>query len=172
MPVTPVDRGRPVAFVRVPEVGVPRMGVTSVGLVAKTSAPVPVSSVTAAMRFALDGVARNVATPAAKPDTPVETGNPVQLVKVPVRGVPNVGAVNVLLPDEYHCVVELALKYMTPATGIVTAALAASASIVPPTAGNTAIGLAPLLTTTKRRPTVAVGSVTPDGLADAVVMML
>jgi hypothetical protein len=34
--------GRPVAFVRVTEVGVPRTGVTSVGLVARTTLPEPV----------------------------------------------------------------------------------------------------------------------------------
>jgi len=34
--------GRPVAFVKVTEVGVPRTGVTSVGLVASTLLPVPV----------------------------------------------------------------------------------------------------------------------------------
>ncbi len=36
--------GRPVAFVSVAEVGVPRIGVTKVGDVAKTAAPLPVSS--------------------------------------------------------------------------------------------------------------------------------
>ena len=41
-PVTPVVSGRPVAFVNVTDVGVPRMGVTSVGDVAKTLLPVPV----------------------------------------------------------------------------------------------------------------------------------
>ena len=52
VPVTPVDSGKPVQFVNVPDVGVPRIGVISVGLVAKTSAPDPVSSVTAVARFA------------------------------------------------------------------------------------------------------------------------
>jgi hypothetical protein len=36
VPVTPVVNGRPVAFVRVTLVGVPSMGVTSVGLVENT----------------------------------------------------------------------------------------------------------------------------------------
>ena len=40
-PVIP-DIGRPVQFVSVPLVGVPNNGVTNVGLVAKTGAPVPV----------------------------------------------------------------------------------------------------------------------------------
>jgi hypothetical protein len=67
VPVTPVVKGKPVALVSVPDEGVPRAGVTSVGLVANTRAPVPVSSVTAAAKFALDGVAKNVATPVPRP---------------------------------------------------------------------------------------------------------
>lgn len=88
-PLTPVDTGSPVQFVRVPDVGVPRIGATSVGVFANTFAPVPVSSVRAAARFALDGVARNVATPVPRPDTPVEIGNPVTFVIVPDDGVPS-----------------------------------------------------------------------------------
>ncbi len=64
-PVTPVESGSPVQLVRVPLVGVPSAGVTRVGLVAKTRDPLPVSSVTAAAKFALEGVVRNVATPEA-----------------------------------------------------------------------------------------------------------
>ena len=37
---------------KLPLVGVPKMGVTKVGLVAKTAAPLPVSSVKAAARLA------------------------------------------------------------------------------------------------------------------------
>lgn len=44
MPVTPEVSGKPVAFVRVPDDGVPSAGVTRVGDVAKTNAPLPVSS--------------------------------------------------------------------------------------------------------------------------------
>jgi hypothetical protein len=73
----------------VPEVGVPNRGVTNVGLVAKTNAPVPVSSVTAVARLELEGVARNVATPLPSPDTPVEIGRPVVFVSVPDVGVPS-----------------------------------------------------------------------------------
>ena len=43
-PLTPELIGRPVAFVSVTEAGVPRLGVTRVGLVAKTRDPEPVSS--------------------------------------------------------------------------------------------------------------------------------
>jgi hypothetical protein len=94
-PDTPVEMGRPVQLVRVPEVGVPRRGVTNVGEVANTREPVPVSFVTAEIRLAEDGVARNVAMPAARPDTPVEIGRPVQLVNVPDVGVPSIGVTRV-----------------------------------------------------------------------------
>jgi len=94
-PLTPELIGWPVAFVSVADVGVPSIGVVSVGDVAKTNAPVPVSSVTALMRFALDGVVRNVATPAASPLTPELIGRPVALVNVPEVGVPSNGVTNV-----------------------------------------------------------------------------
>jgi len=96
-PDTPVEMGSPVALVRVPEVGVPRIGVTRVGLVANTKAPVPVSSVTAVIRLALDGVARNAETPAARPLIPVDTGSPVALVKTPAEGVPRLGVTRAAL---------------------------------------------------------------------------
>ncbi len=44
VPVTPEVNGKPVRLVATPDVGVPSSGVTSVGLVANTSAPDPVSS--------------------------------------------------------------------------------------------------------------------------------
>jgi len=94
-PLTPVDIGRPVALVNVADVGVPNIGVTNVGLVENTKEPVPVSSETADAKFALDGVAKNVAMPVPKPDIPEDTGSPVQLVKVPDAGVPNNGVTNV-----------------------------------------------------------------------------
>jgi hypothetical protein len=74
---------------------VPKAGVIKVGLVAKTKAPDPVSSVTADARLALVGVAKNVAIPAPKPETPVLIGNPVALVKTPLEGVPSAGVVKV-----------------------------------------------------------------------------
>jgi hypothetical protein len=45
-PVTPVVSGRPVALVRVTEAGTPSTGVTRVGLVPRTFAPLPVLVVT------------------------------------------------------------------------------------------------------------------------------
>jgi len=76
-------------------VATPNTGVTRVGVLANTLAPVPVSSVSAAAKLADEGVAKNAATFAAKPDTPVEIGRPVQLVRVPDVGVPNNGVVRV-----------------------------------------------------------------------------
>lgn len=94
-PLIPVLTGNPVQLVKVPDVGVPKTGDTSVGVLAKTLAPVPVSSVNADARLAEEGVAKNVATPAANPETPVEIGSPVQFVNVPLVGVPRTGVVNV-----------------------------------------------------------------------------
>jgi len=84
-----------VQLTKLPLVGVPNNGVTRVGEVANTLAPVPVSSVNNAAKFALDGVAKNVAAPVPSPDTPVEIGSPVQLVKRPLAGVPIAGVVSV-----------------------------------------------------------------------------
>jgi hypothetical protein len=75
----------------------PMAGLVKLGLLENTKVALPVSSVKAAARLALEGVAKNVATLAPKPDTPVEMGNPVQLVNVPLAGVPRTGAVKVLL---------------------------------------------------------------------------
>jgi hypothetical protein len=58
--------------------GVESDGVESDGLVAKTSEPDPVSSVTAAAKFAEEGVPNQVATPAPKlviPVPPFATGD-------------------------------------------------------------------------------------------------
>ena len=64
------------------------------GLVLNTKVPVPVSSVTAPNKLALDGVAKNVATPVPRPLIPVATGNPVALVNVTADGVPKLGVVS------------------------------------------------------------------------------
>jgi hypothetical protein len=53
-------------LVNTPLVGVPKIGVTNVGLVLNTNKPVPVSSVIAARKFALDGVFKKACTLAAK----------------------------------------------------------------------------------------------------------
>jgi hypothetical protein len=73
----------------------PNTGVVRVGDVANTKSPLPVSSVTAVAKFAEEGVAKNVAIPVARPETPVDIGRPVQLVRVPEFGVPNTGVTRV-----------------------------------------------------------------------------
>jgi hypothetical protein len=84
--------------------------VVIVGDVLNTKEPEPVSSVTAEARLALEGVAKNVATPLPKPDTPVDIGRPVQDVNVPEEGVPSAGVTNVgdvdktTLPDPVEVV--------------------------------------------------------------------
>ena len=89
----------PVIFVPTKAEGVPRAGVTSVGDVANTSDPDPVSSLTAARRFAEDGVPRKVATPdprLVKPVPPFATAtgdvsektDPVSVSPVPAVNVP------------------------------------------------------------------------------------
>lgn len=45
-PLTPVEIGKPVPFVKVTDVGIPKIGVTNVGLVDKTKLPEPVELVT------------------------------------------------------------------------------------------------------------------------------
>jgi len=85
----------PVMFVPTKADGVPRAGVTRVGLLANTKAPDPVSSVIAEAKLALEGVAKRVATPVPKPLTPVEIGRPVAFVKTAELGVPNAGVTSV-----------------------------------------------------------------------------
>jgi hypothetical protein len=71
------------------------VALVSVGEVAKTFAPLPVSSVRHEARFALDGVAKKVATLVPRPETHVDIGKPVQLVSVPLEGVPRTGVTKV-----------------------------------------------------------------------------
>jgi hypothetical protein len=78
----------------------PIFGVTKTGDVANTNTPDPVSSVTAAFKLALVGVAKKLATPVPNPLTPVEIGKPVPLVKVTEVGVPNRGVTKVGLVDK------------------------------------------------------------------------
>jgi hypothetical protein len=85
VPVVPATIGSPVQLVKVPELGVPRTGVTSVGEVESTTFPEPVEVVTPVPPLATDSV----------PVVPATIGNPVQLVKVPEVGVPNAGVTNV-----------------------------------------------------------------------------
>jgi len=87
VPVTPVVKGKPVVFVRTPEVGVPNIGVTNVGLVASTLAPEPVDVVTPVPPLETPRV----------PVTPVDKGKPVAFVRTPEAGVPNAGVTRTAL---------------------------------------------------------------------------
>jgi len=73
----------------------PNVGVTNVGDVVNATVLLPDSSVNAAAKFALLGVAKKAATLEPNPETPVDIGSPVQLVNVPELGVPSAGVVNV-----------------------------------------------------------------------------
>lgn len=83
-----------VVFVSTAAVGARGVPV-SVGLSENTTKLVPVSFVSAAAKLAELGVARNVATPVPRPDTPVLIGRPVQFVSVPEVGVPRTGVTRV-----------------------------------------------------------------------------
>jgi len=62
-PVTPVVNGKPVAFVNVTLVGVPKMGVTRVGLVDSTLLPEPVLVVTPVPPLVTPNVPARVTAP-------------------------------------------------------------------------------------------------------------
>jgi hypothetical protein len=113
VPVDTVDVSCPLTESEVP-VAAPMTGVTSVGVLAKTRLPVPVSSVTAVARFALVGVPRKVATPVASPLTPVEIGSPVPFVRVTLVGVPSTGVVNVGEVEKTTFPVPVAPPAVTP----------------------------------------------------------
>jgi len=76
------------------------VGPVKSGFVANTRDPVPVSSLHAVRMFALENVPNMVATFEPRPLTPVVIGRPVQLVKVPLAGVPSIGVVEfvIILP--------------------------------------------------------------------------
>ena len=78
VPVTPVDKGKPVALVNVPLEGVPKAPPFTTGAPADPTA-----------------TAKAVATPVPKPDTPVLIGKPVALVSVADEGVPKAGVTKV-----------------------------------------------------------------------------
>lgn len=98
--VAPVAGGVNATLLSVVAVADPKSGVMRVGDVAKTSDPDPVSSVTAAAKFPLDGVPRKVAMPLPSPETPLVIGNPVQLVRVPDDGVPSAPPLTTGAPAE------------------------------------------------------------------------
>jgi hypothetical protein len=117
--------------------GVPRAGVTKVGLLAKTKAPDPVSSVTAEARLADDGVPKKVATPVPKPLTPVEIGRPVMFVATPEAGVPNAGVTNV---GEFDNTTEpVPVELVTPVPPLATARVPVISAVERVTASHEAL---------------------------------
>ena len=83
VPVGTVEVNWPETLKLVP-VAAPITGVTKVGDVAKTTEPVPVASVIAPAKLALDGVASQVATPVPKPVISDMAGLAYVNVPVPV----------------------------------------------------------------------------------------
>jgi len=80
-------------------VATPKDGVVKVGEIAKTKAPLPVSSVTAAAKLAEEGVAKKVAMPVPRPDMPVETGRFVALARLRELGVPKAPPTVATVPE-------------------------------------------------------------------------
>ena len=116
---------------RLVPVAAPRTGVTKVGVVANTAEPVPVSSVNAVRKLALLGVAKNVATLVPKPLTPVAIGSPVQLVKVPLAGVPSTGRTKVESVNNSALVTCLVVPDCTIGkTSVVAAAVATGREVI------------------------------------------
>jgi hypothetical protein len=102
-----------------------------VGDVSNTNAPEPASPVTAAARFAEDGVARNVATPVPSPLTPVAIGRPVAFVKVTDCGVPSIGEVIVGLVRVLFVRVSVPARVArVPVVGRVTDVVAVAVRVV------------------------------------------
>jgi hypothetical protein len=95
-PLIPVLTGNPVQLVSVPLAGVPSKGVTSVGDVANTKAPLPVSPVTVAARFALLGVPRKVRTPVPVVVVDGEPPAPPPITKALVASTPELAQVDAL----------------------------------------------------------------------------
>jgi hypothetical protein len=77
----------------------PIVGRVRVGVLANTSAPVPVSSVIAEIKLAELGVVKNVAMPVPRPEIPDAIGRPVALVRVAEAGVPRAPPVKYSAPE-------------------------------------------------------------------------
>ena len=113
----------PVRFVTVPELGVP-------------SAPLNTTGAPALPTL----IARAVATPVPRPETPVLMGRPVQLVSVPLDGVPRIGVTRVGLFERTTLVVPVEVETPVPpeatAMGVValTVVKAPAAGVVAPIA--------------------------------------
>lgn len=121
------------------------VGFVSAGAVLNTNDPEPVSSETAAIKLALDGVVKKVATPVPRPDTPVLIGKPVALVSVPLEGVPRAPPLTTGAPAEptltAKAVATPVPKPDTPVAIGKPVALVNVAELGVPSAGVTNVGL-------------------------------
>ena len=113
VPVTPEDKGKPVAFVKVPEVGVPNAPFNNTGAPAE-----PVLTANA------------VAIPVPSPLTPVLIGNPVPLVNTIAEGVPRAGVVKTGLVD--NTTLPVPVEAVTPVPPLATDRV----PVVPSTIGS------------------------------------
>lgn len=92
--------------------------VVKVGEVPNTKLPEPVSSVTAVIKFALEGVANQAAMPVPSPVTPVEMGRPVALVSVPEDGVPSAPPLTKMVELAGMVLPLMEVAVATPKTGV------------------------------------------------------
>ena len=106
-PLTPVEIGKPVPFVSVIKDGIPKAGVVKVGLLDKTTLPVPVELVTPVPPFAIGSVP---VTPAVSETLLIVLSAPLMVlfvsVSVPVKvaSVPEVGNVTAVVAVEVSVV--------------------------------------------------------------------
>lgn len=125
VPVTPVVRGKPVRLVATPLVGVPSKGVTRVGEVALTVAPVPVLVVTPVPPLATASVPAKVIVPepvigppeVVKPVVPPETST---LVTEPAPG-----------PEKATVMAPLPLVIVTPEPAVSVALVSVLPVLLP-----------------------------------------
>jgi len=125
VPVTPVVRGKPVRLVATPLVGVPSKGVTRVGEVALTVAPVPVLVVTPVPPLATASVPARVMVPeevigpplVVKPVVPPETST---LVTEPAPG-----------PEKATVMAPLPLVMVTPEPAVSVALVSVLPVLLP-----------------------------------------
>jgi hypothetical protein len=131
VPVTPVDKGNPVKFVAIPDVGVPNKGVTSVGLVLKTTEPVPVADVTPVPPLATASSPPTVTTP----DVGIDGVNPV--VPKEMDDTALLAAKVVQPSDEYPSKALISVEYrIWPRLAVGRCAVLPSGSPTAPDPGN------------------------------------
>ena len=102
IPVTPVVKGNPVAFVKTPDAGVPSAGVTNVGLLDKTVLPVPVD---------VETPVPPCETPII-PETPVPTRNPDEDGNVSVTVFDVSGPVISTAPPSADCKISFPMIFL------------------------------------------------------------